>query len=31
MHATGKSPAPKYETIIPITSAAIPATGDCVA
>ena len=30
-HATGKSPAPKNEIITPITSAMIPAIGDCVA
>ena len=29
--ATGKSPAPKYERIIPTARAMIPATGDCVA
>ncbi len=29
--ATGKRPAPKYERIMPITSAIMPAIGDCVA
>ena len=30
-HATGKSPAPKNERIIPMTNAMIPAIGDWVA
>jgi len=30
-HATGNNPAPKRARTMPITSAAIPANGDCVA